>query len=199
MQAILVAAFDHFLCLCFSHYTAPVSSSSNILNHLNTDFESVYVAYPRIAQQSVDDTTLTIQVIKFLNPTPNTITATQQGILNSPSKFTPTIDPFNVSIYLVYQNGTRAADPFTFIQMPSIHATHGNSTVGINNQVIQIPNNDRLTDYCTAVFTQQNVTNALVGSSILHEGDLPATNVHFNLQTTYNSKIYSNRVGKDIY
>jgi hypothetical protein len=138
---------------------------------------------PRIAQNGVNDTSLQINYVEFLNPTEDSITLTQSATLYNPSVFTPTLDPFNASLYLV-TNGTLAAEPMTYISMPSIHATHqGNIT--INNQVIPITNPDRLADFATAVLADDNVTIAISGSTNLHEGALPVVKVNYNTHITY--------------
>jgi hypothetical protein len=144
----------------------------------------VYVGLPRIAQKGVDDSWIEFTELDFLNPTEGSITLTQQAILHSPSIFTPTLDPFNASLYLV-TNGVQAAEPMMYIPMPSIHAVHPQGDVSIRNEVIPIANLDRLTDFATAVLASENVTTALVGSTNLHEGSLPVVNVNYNSQTTF--------------
>lgn len=144
---------------------------------------------PKIAQKGVDESSLQFTELDFLNPTESSITLTQRGILYSPSIFTPTLDSFNASLYLV-TNGTLAAEPMMYIPMPSIHALHPQGNVSIENQVIPIANLDRLTDFATAVLANEYVTTALSGSTNLHEGSLPVVNVNYNSQTTYKGKFH---------
>lgn len=144
----------------------------------------VYVAMPKIAQDGVNDSSLTFTDLAFLNPTPNTVTLTQKGILNSPSRYTPTLDAFNASLWLV-TNGTFAATPFMTIPMPKIHALHPRSNVSVNGEVVTVTDLDQLTDYCIQVMTNPNVTTALTGKTKLHEGKLPVTTIHYNSSSTY--------------
>jgi hypothetical protein len=139
---------------------------------------------PRIAQSGVNESSLQFNYMEFLNPTADSITLSESATLSSPSIFTPTLDPFNASIYLV-TNGTLAAEPIMYISMPSIHATHPQGNVTINNQVIPIADSDRLIDFATAVLANENVTIAISGSANLHEGALPVVNVSYNSQTTF--------------
>lgn len=142
---------------------------------------------PKIAQNGVNDSSLEFTELDFLDPTESSITLTQRGILYSPSVFTPTLDPFNASLYLV-TNGALAAEPMMYIPMPSIHALHPQGNVSIDNQVIPIANIDRLTDFATAVLANEYITTALSGSTNLHEGSLPVVKVNYNSQTTYKGK-----------
>lgn len=144
----------------------------------------VYVAMPKIAQNGVNESWIEFTELDFLNPTEGSITLTQNAILHSPSIFTPTLDPFNASLYLV-TNGVLAAEPMMYIPMPSIHALHPQGNVSIENQVIPIANLDRLTEFATAVLAGENVTTALSGNTNLHEGAFPVVNVAYNAQTTY--------------
>jgi hypothetical protein len=113
----------------------------------------------------------------------NTITLTQNATLHSPSMYTPTLDPFNASLYLV-TNGVFSAEPMTYIQMPSIHALHPESNDTLSQQV-PISNLAILTQYATEVLTNENVTTALVGKTKLHEGALPVVTVNYNSSSTY--------------
>ncbi len=143
---------------------------------------------PRIAQQGVDESSIQFTDLEFLDPTPDSIVLSQTAILHSPSIYTPTLDPFNASLYLV-QNGTFAEEPMMYIPMPSIHALHPSSNVTIKNQELAIANLDQLTKYATAVLTQENVTTALTGTTRLHEGKLPVTSVNFNSSSTYKGEL----------
>lgn len=139
---------------------------------------------PKIAQKGVNESSLQFNYIKFLDPTENSITLSQSATLNSPSIFTPTLDSFNASLYLV-TNGTIAAKPMTYIQMPSIHATRPQGNITIDNQVIPIENLGPLTDFATAVLANEYVTIAISGTTNLHEGALPVVKVNYNSSTTF--------------
>lgn len=142
---------------------------------------------PRIAQQGVNDSSIQLTDLEFLDPTPDTITLTQKAILHSPSIYTPTLDPFNASLYLV-TNGTFAAVPMTVLLMPSIHALHPESNVSIIGQTVAIANEDQIADYSLQVLTQENVTTALTGKTRLHEGHLPVLTIDYNTTLTYKGK-----------
>jgi len=144
----------------------------------------VYVGMPHIAQHGVNESSLEIQNIAFTDPSSTTIVLTQKGILHSPSRYTPTLDPFNASSYLV-TNGTYADEPMVIIPMPKIHARHPQGNVSVEGAKLSIYNLDRLTDYATAVLSNEYVTTALVGKTKLHEGKLPTTNINYNSTSTY--------------
>lgn len=167
-----------------THHAFTVSTLPCQLFDHHAEPSSIYVALPKIAQKGVDDSTLDFKQLDFLNPTPNSITITQKGTLHSPSIFTPTLDPFTASMYLV-TNGVRAAKSFSQINMPSIHALHPTSDVGVDNQTVQIADVNGLADFATAVLTSEYVTNALSGSTNLHLGALPVVPINYNSQSTF--------------
>jgi cytoskeletal protein RodZ len=144
----------------------------------------VYVAMPKIAQHGVSEAWLEFTNIQFLSPTEQSITITQDAIVHSPSVYTPTLDPFNASLYLL-TDGVYASEPMMIVPMPSIHALHPQSNASIQNEVLQIANLDQVTDYAIQVMTQENITTALVGKTKLHEGKLPVTEVTYNSTSTY--------------
>jgi len=144
----------------------------------------VYVAMPHIAQHGVNESSLEITDLEFLEPSSNSLVLTQKAIVHSPSMYTPTLDSFSAGSYLV-TNGTYAAEPMIYIQMPSIHALHPQSNASAANQLVQFNSLDEVTAYCSAVLSQEEVTSALVGKTTLHEGKLPSTTVHYNKTTTY--------------
>jgi len=143
-----------------------------------------YVGMPRIAQHGVDESFLQVTVLKFLDPTPTSVSLTQGAILHSPSIFTPILDSFSAASYLV-TNGTFASIPMIFLQMPRIHALHPTSSALIVDQMVEINNLDQLTDYAIAVLSNENVTTALTGKTDLHLGKLPVVHIHYNTSTTY--------------
>jgi len=144
----------------------------------------VYVGMPKIAQHGVDESSIEITDLEFLDPTPEYITLTQKAILHSPSMYTPTLDPFSAGSYLV-TNGTYSSEPMIFIEMPRIHALHPKSNASVEGQVVHINNLEAVTNYCIAVLTQEEVTSALVGKTKLHEGKLPVVTINYNTTTTY--------------
>jgi hypothetical protein len=188
----MVVAFNYILRQLPTYFTPPVSPLYDTESDQLTDFHRVYVAMPKIAQNGVNDSSLQFTELDFLNPTEDSITLTQRGILFSPSIFTPTLDSFNASLYLV-TNGTLAAEPMMYIPMPSIHALHPQGNVSIESQIIPIANLDRLTDFATAVLADEYITTALSGSTNLHEGAFPVVNVNYNSQSTYkgNPRLYT--------
>jgi cytoskeletal protein RodZ len=144
----------------------------------------VYVAFPRIAQHGVNESTIEFTDIEFLEPTSDSIVLTQSAMLHSPSMYTPTLDPFNASLYLV-TDGVFGSDPMIVIPMPRIHALHPSSSVSITNENTTIASLDQVTQYAIAVLTNKNVTTALTGRTKLHEGKLPVTTINYNSSSTY--------------
>lgn len=139
---------------------------------------------PKIAQQNVDDSSLEFTTFKFLDPTMETVSLTQQGILHNPAIFTPTLDSFLADSFLV-TNGTFGAAPIIKVQMPKIHGLHPKSNAGVVDQQVQIVDIDQLTAFATAVISQEYLETALVGRTNLHLGALPTVKINYNSTSRY--------------
>jgi len=144
----------------------------------------VYVGMPHIAQHGVDESTIEFTALKFLEPTSDSIVLSQEAILHSPSMYTPTLDPFTAASWLV-TNGTFAPVPMLYVPMPRIHALHPQSNASVDGINVTISSLDQVTDYATAIITQENVTTALTGKTKLHEGKLPVITINYNSSSTY--------------
>ncbi|KAH8774996.1 hypothetical protein F5882DRAFT_299593 [Hyaloscypha sp. PMI_1271] len=144
----------------------------------------VYVGMPKIAQHGVDESWMEVTELKFLEPTSNSVVLTQEVILHSPSIFTPTLDSFTAASWLV-TNGTFGPTPMMMIPMPKIHALHPVSNAGVQNVNLSIASLEQVTEYSTAIISQESVTTALTGKTKLHEGKLPVVNIDYNSSSTY--------------
>lgn len=122
--------------------------------------------------------------MKFLDPTPQSISLSQDSILHNPSKFSPTLDAFNASFFLV-TNGTVAANRILYITLPEIHAERPTSKQTIVSQKVMIENEAQLADFATQVLKNENVTTKLTGRTRLHLKGLPSNNVDYREETTY--------------
>ena len=140
---------------------------------------------PRIAQTAINESQITITDVEFRSPTADSLVITQKAVLTNPSIYTPTLDPFNASLYLL-TNGQFGASPMLDIPMPRIHAQHPQMTIGIENTFCKIRNLDQVTDFAVAALTLETVTTALTGRTDLHLGKLPSTWVTYN--TTFTQK-----------
>ncbi|KAI9050650.1 hypothetical protein LZ554_005807 [Drepanopeziza brunnea f. sp. 'monogermtubi'] len=142
----------------------------------------VYVGFPKIAQQDVDDSSLEFREGSFTNPTSNSIRITQEATLHNPSTFKPTLDEFPADLYLV-TNGTYGAEKMLTLPMPSIHARkRTNSSIDAD---VPISSVDQVSAYAVTVMTNEYVTTALVGKTKLRLGKLPVQTVTFNSTSTY--------------
>jgi hypothetical protein len=139
---------------------------------------------PKIAQHDVDASSLEFTDLQFLDPTPESIVLTQRSILHNPSTYTPTLDSFNASLYVV-TNGTVATDRIMYITLPEIHATKPKATTNIEGQKVTIENIDQLTDFATQVLKNEEVETKLTGKTKLHLGKLPVVTVDYDTSTTY--------------
>lgn len=144
----------------------------------------VYVAMPKIAQHGVNESHLEFAEINFTNPTSDSVVLSQKAILHSPSMYTPHLDGFNASLYLV-TDGQYGDQPMIVIPVPRIHALHPSSNITLAGTNATFVSLDQVTAYATAVLAQENVTTALVGKTKVHEGALPVVKVNYNSSSTY--------------
>jgi hypothetical protein len=139
---------------------------------------------PKIAQKGIDDSTLSFLSIEFTNPAVDHLTLAAAAVQHSSSIFTPTVDPFNVTMHLV-TDGLTAVDGITQIAMPKIHAHHPDTNITVDPQPVPILNFDQVTDFAIQLLNQPNVTVRMEGKTKLHEGALPVININYNASLTF--------------
>ncbi|KAI4266144.1 MAG: hypothetical protein LQ337_008883 [Flavoplaca oasis] len=138
----------------------------------------VYVAFPHIAQNGINDSTLEIQSLTLSNPTPNSFHLQQTAKLTNHNRYHPRLDAFNASLSV----GGAEAKPYAYIELPAVHATE--TTYTNIDQEVQITDMDAFIDYNTQLLTQESVDLVVKGRTKLHEGRLPATTVDFEKTIT---------------
>lgn len=111
-----------------------------------------------------------------INPTPNSIHLVQDAISRSTSPYHPWLDPFNVSI------GLLGAPAYGIVGLPGL--TSGDHVPVHIEQDVQLIDPDAFADYNVALITSQSIQQTITGSTWLHEGSLPATDVSYNKQPT---------------
>jgi hypothetical protein len=139
---------------------------------------------PKIAQKEIDESTLSFSSIAFTNPAVDHLTLAAGAVQHSSSIFTPTVDPFNVTMHLV-TNGTTSPDSITQIAMPRIHAHHPDTIITVDPQQVPIIDFDQVTDFAIALLNQPNVTVRMAGYTNLHEGALPVIPIKYNSSLTF--------------
>lgn len=142
--------------------------STHIRNHF-----SVYVAYPKIAQDAVNDSTLEIKSMVIKNPTPETFELDQLQILGTDSQFHPKIYEFDADVSL-----GGAATPFTTVTVPEVKSKDG-AEIHVQ-QKVNLTDADEFGDYATAVMLNEEVSLNIYGRPDLKEGGLPTTTVTYN-------------------
>lgn len=113
----------------------------------------------------------------ILNPTPDSFDLGLATVLGSKSKYHPSLDAFNSSLYLEGSD-----TPFANVEIPAVHADDG--AVSNVNQTVNIGNQTGFGDYAKTVFKNETVTLVVKGKTGLHEGKLPATTVTYDKQIT---------------
>ncbi|CAG7915748.1 unnamed protein product [Penicillium olsonii] len=139
----------------------------------------VYVGYPKIAQDAVNDSTLDIKEMVISVPTPDSFHLSQKQILGSDSSYHPQIFAFDAAVSL----GGGAA-PFTTVTVPGVKSNDG---VEINvDQDVDLSDSDAFGDFATAVMMKKEVLLNIYGRPKLQQGSLPKTTVTYNKTVAMN-------------
>lgn len=138
----------------------------------------VYVAFPRISQNGVNDSTLEIQSLTLSNPTPNSFHLEQTAKLKNPSRYHPNLDRFNASLAV----GSSPNKPYAYVELPAVHATKETTTHV--DQEVQITDMDAFIDYNTQLLTKDSVNLVVKGRTKLHEMRLPTTTIDYHKTIT---------------
>ncbi|KFY16443.1 hypothetical protein V492_01329 [Pseudogymnoascus sp. VKM F-4246] len=144
----------------------------------------VYVGMPRIAQKAIDESTLSYNSLKFMKPSLESLSLSVNAEQHSDSPFTPTLDPFNVSLHLV-TDGITSEKVITLLEMPQLHVQHPDTSIVINDQVANIVDMDQVTAFAKQVLVQESIEVRMEGSTKLHLGKLPVNSVNYNSSITF--------------
>ncbi|OOQ91666.1 hypothetical protein PEBR_09010 [Penicillium brasilianum] len=137
----------------------------------------VYVAYPKIAQDQVNDSTLNITSMVIADPTPESFHLTQTQVIGSKSSYHPKIYSFLASVSLL-----GSAHAFTSVQVPEVKSKDG-AEVNVD-QVVDLSNADAFGDFAQAVMLNEEVELNIYGKPKLQEGSLPKSTVTYNKTVT---------------
>ncbi|KAI9757284.1 MAG: hypothetical protein M1835_000660 [Candelina submexicana] len=139
----------------------------------------VYVAYPKIAQDGVNDSRLEIQSMSLTNPTTDSFDLELKTVVRSDNRYHPHLDAFNASLYLNNADGK----PFSYIQIPAVHATE--EALSTSNQTVKIADlSSQFADYASVVLAREQYNLIVKGRTDLHEMRFPTTTVDYNKQVT---------------
>ncbi|KKY16099.1 hypothetical protein UCRPC4_g06010 [Phaeomoniella chlamydospora] len=139
---------------------------------------SVYVAYPKIAQDAVNKSRLNLTYQSIKNPTSDSFDINVTTKIINHAMYHPKIYSFNADLYL---DGSDT--PFTTLPIPAVKANNG-ALEHISTHSI-INNSVAFTEYVTAVVKQENVTIHLKGKTHLRQGALPKIKVNYKQTLTF--------------
>ncbi|KAL8966197.1 MAG: hypothetical protein Q9183_003479 [Haloplaca sp. 2 TL-2023] len=142
----------------------------------------VYVAFPRIAQDGVSDSSLEIQSLTLSDPKPNSFHLKQTAILENHSNYHPRLDAFNASLSV---DGAEDK-PYAFIELPAVHATETATTM--IDQDVEITDMEAFIGYNIQLVTKESVDLVVKGRTDLHQTALPTTTVDYDKTITLPGK-----------
>lgn len=143
------------------------------------------MAFPRISQNGIDDSTLEVQSLTLSDPTPESFHLEQTIIVGNDNTYHPRLDAFNVSLSV----DAPAYKPYAYIELPAIHATK--KATSYVNQTVQITDLDAFMRYNTVTLNKEEVEVTIHGRTALHEMRFPTTTVNYNKVVTLKGSLPS--------
>ncbi|KAJ5584627.1 uncharacterized protein N7459_004427 [Penicillium hispanicum] len=137
----------------------------------------VYVAYPKIAQHGITDSTLNITSMVISDPTPDSFSLKQTQVIGSGSSYHPKIYAFDAAVSLL-----GAATPFTTVHIPTVQSEDG-AELDVS-QKVDLSDSSGFGDFATAVMMNEEVSLNIYGRPKLREGSLPQITVTYNKTVT---------------
>ena len=145
------------------------------------------MAFPRISQNGIDDSTLEIQSLIISEPTPESFHLEQTAIVGNHNTYHPRLDAFNASLSV---DGPEVK-PYAYIELPAIHAmTKATSYV---NQTVKITDMDAFMNYNNLALSNEVVDIAVRGKTALHEMRFPTTTVNYRKVVSLKGRSFSMR------
>ncbi|OGM45567.1 hypothetical protein ABOM_006463 [Aspergillus bombycis] len=132
----------------------------------------VYVGYPNIAQDNINDSKLEVKSMAISEPTPDSFHVDQQQVIWTDSMYHPTIYSFNASV------GLLGAAPFGIATIPQLKSRDG---VEVHvDQRLDLTDASAFGDFAIAVMQNEYVDLNVYGRPDLKQGGLPKITVTYN-------------------
>lgn len=143
----------------------------------------VYVGFPRIAQNGINKSTLSISSLEVWDPTPDSFVIKERFIIGNHNIYHPRLDAFNVSLSadVSFSDGGPGR-PFAFVELPAIYAKE--QVTSDIEQVVRIIDVDAFTDYNKLILTSEEFRVDVRGRTGLHEMSNPVTTVDYRKTVT---------------
>ena len=132
------------------------------------------MAFPRISQNGINDSTLEIKSLVLSEPTPDSFHLKQTAAIGNKSPYHPRLDAFNASLSLAGPS----IKPYAYVTIPEIFASENATTV--IDQDVKITDSDQFNIYTSGVLSNESISLAIEGKTGLHEMRFPTTTVDYN-------------------
>ncbi|PWY86850.1 hypothetical protein BO70DRAFT_360560 [Aspergillus heteromorphus CBS 117.55] len=136
----------------------------------------VYVAYPKIAQNLVNKSTLSVSKMVISDPSPTSFILNQTNVIGTNSSFHPTFYSFAAAISLA------GGAAFSQVQVPQFRS-HNDVNVPIDQRV-NVTDQTAFAEFCKAVILSEEFEMNVYGKPNMKEGGLPTEGVTYNKTTT---------------
>ena len=151
-----------------------------------TNFARLYVAFPKKAQEQVNDARLEITDQEIYDAKPESFGLRQTAVTTSDSDDHPTLDEFEAALFL--ESTLPDIEPFGYITIP--RKKYEDETVVKINQTVEITSLEQFTRYNQIVLGTEEFRIAIRGRTDLELGALPETTIDFNKVATMKGEIF---------
>jgi hypothetical protein len=149
---------------------------------LTTRSQSVYVGYPNIAQDDINDSTLRVESMVISDPKPESFQLDQKQTIGSGSVFHPKIYEFEAEVSL------QGSPPFATATVPEVVSAKDNTPVHIQ-QRLDLTDPDQFAAFSTAVMMNEEFNLGVYGRPDLKLGALPKIDVKYNKTVTMKGEL----------
>lgn len=139
---------------------------------------SVYVGYPKIAQNTINKSGLNVTSFSAMNPSPTQFSVDFVSSLWTHSQYHPILRSFNASISL-----SKEKDPLFYFESPEVKKAKMGAIQHVH-QDVQIVDADAFVEFSKALLLNDTVTTYLQGKGGVKEGHLPQKPVNYNTRST---------------
>ncbi|KAI5289170.1 hypothetical protein KEM52_000885 [Ascosphaera acerosa] len=138
-------------------------------------FPVIYVGYPKIAQEGVDKSRLTVSKLVLSDPYYDQFHLELDQVITSHSMFKPKLYEFTANLSLPGRGSDR---PFVIVNVPQSIAR--NNEPVIVDQHVDLPSVEEFTRYTTTVMQTESFDVIVTGKPKLQQGKLPKISVNYN-------------------
>lgn len=133
----------------------------------------IYVAYPKIARDSINDSTIELTKMEILQPRAQSVDLVFNQTFHTDSSRKAKLDAFKADLYINDEENS-----FASIEVPAVEGKNG--ATSYLEQTVNITDLSEFTKYVATVLSSEEYSLRLKGKGGLKLGSLPSTTVNYD-------------------